>query len=133
MRYLLDTNILIYLMNNKSVALVEKMQQFDTEAFGVSVITQAELFFGAKKSAHIERNLQAAIKILSPFISLAFNSEDAMEYAEIRSHLERHGQVIGANDMLIAAQARRKALTLVTANTREFERVPHFKVENWCI
>mgnify|MGYP000585565004 CR=1 FL=1 len=131
MKYLVDTNILIYLMNSKSLKLQKKFTKRSTDDFCVSSITVAELIYGAKKSKNIEKNLNAAIKILSPFTIIDFTSMDAFEYGNIRANLEMKGKVIGANDLLIAAQARRQNLIVLTANTREYERVEGLNVENW--
>jgi len=131
MKYLVDTNILIYLMNSKYLKLQKKFTKRSTNDFCVSSITVAELIYGAKKSKNIEKNFNAAIKILSPFTIIDFTSMDAFEYGNIRANLEMKGKVIGANDLLIAAQARRQNLIVLTANTREYERVEGLNVENW--
>lgn len=78
-----------------------------------------------------EKNLNAAIKILSVFKIIDFTSMDAFEYGDIRADLELQGNIIGANDLLIAAQARRLKLVVLTANIKEYERVKGLKVENW--
>ena len=131
MKYLIDTNILIYLMNSKSLKLQNKFTKKDVEQFCVSSVTVAELIYGAKKSANVDKNLSAAIKILAPFTILDFSGLDAFEYGDIRSYLEKKGTIIGGNDLLIASQARRQNLIVVTANEKEFKRVPELKVENW--
>ena len=131
MKYLVDTNILIYLMNGKSSKLQQKFTRRNVEQFCISSITVAELLYGAKKSIKVDQNTNAAIKILSPFEIIDFSSLDAMEYADIRSTLEKAGNVIGPNDLLIAAQARRQNLIVITANTKEFDRVQNLNVENW--
>lgn len=131
MKYLVDTSILIYLMNSKSLKLQKKFTRRSTEEFGVSSITVAVLIYGVRKSKNTEKNLNAAIKILSPFTIIDFTSADAFEYGDIRADLEKKGKVIGANDLLIAAQARRQNLIVLTANTREYERVEGLRVENW--
>jgi len=131
MKYLVDTNILIYLMNSKSLKLQKKFTKRSTDDFCVSSITVAELIYGAKKSKNIKKNLNAAIKILSPFTIIDFTSMDAFEYGDIRADLEIKGKVIGANDLLIAAQARRQNLIVLTANTKKYERVERLNVENW--
>jgi len=89
------------------------------------------LIYGAKKSKRVEQNIAAAVKIISPFTILDFSGLDAFEYGDIRSDLETRGKIIGGNDLLIAAQARRQNLIVITANTKEYERVPNLKVENW--
>ena len=131
MKYLVDTNILIYLMNSKSLKLQNKFTSKSIEKFCVSSITVAELIYGAKKSKKIEKNLNAAIKILSVFKIIDFTSMDAFEYGDIRADLELQGNIIGANDLLIAAQARRLNLVVLTANIKEYNRVKGLKVENW--
>ena len=131
MKYLVDTNILIYLMNSKSPKLQSKFTKKNIEQFCVSSITVAELIYGAKKSKFIDRNIEAAVKVLSPLMILDFTGLDAFEYGDIRADLELKGKVIGGNDMLIAAQARRQNLIVLTANTKEYERVPGLRIENW--
>ncbi|MBN2093730.1 type II toxin-antitoxin system VapC family toxin [candidate division KSB1 bacterium] len=131
MKYLIDTNILIYLMNSKSLELQKKFTERSTDDFCVSAITVAELIYGAKKSKNIEKNLNAVIKILSPFTIIDFTSKDAFEYGDIRAKLEMKGKIIGANDLLIAAQAKRQKLVVLTANTKEYERVEGLDLENW--
>jgi len=131
MKYLIDTNILIYLMDSKSVKVQEKFTAQSPDDFCVSVITVAELIYGAKKSKNIETNLNAVIKILSPFTIIDFSSEDAFAYGDIRAGLEKQGRVIGANDLLIASQALSRNLIVITANVSEYARVEGLKVENW--
>ena len=131
MKYLVDTNILIYLMNSKSARVAGKFTSHHNKDFGVSAITVAELIFGAKKSQHVNKNLNAVIKILSPFTILDFDSMDAMAYGDIRADLGSKGCIIGANDLLMAAQAVRRQLIMLTVNTREFERVEGLRAENW--
>ena len=131
MKYLIDTNILIYLMNSKSPRLQSRFTRKNVEQFCVSSITVAELIYGAKKSAKVEKNIEAVVKILSPFTIMDFSGLDAFEYGEIRAGLELKGTLIGGNDLLIASQARRQNLVVVTANEKEYRRVPGLKVENW--
>ncbi len=118
-------------MNSKSIKLQNKFVKKNIEQFCVSSITVAELIYGARKSKNVDKNMIAAINILSPFKILEFSGEDAFEYGDIRVDLERKGKIIGANDLLIAAQARRQNLVVVTANIKEYERVVGLKVENW--
>ncbi len=131
MNYLIDTNILVYLMNSKSSQLQRKFTVIEIEQFCISSITVAELIYGAEKSQKTKINLNAVVKILSPFEILDFSSLDAFEYGNIRADLKRKGKVIGGNDMLIAAQARRQQLIVITANTKEFDRIEGLKVEDW--
>jgi len=131
MKYLVDTNILIYIMNSKSIKLQNRFTKKNPEQFCISSVTVAELIYGAKKSKNIEKNIEAAIKVISPFTIIDFTGEDAFEYGDIRADLELKGKVIGGNDLLIAAQARRQNLIVITANVKEYERVARLKVENW--
>ena len=131
MTFLIDTNILIYLCNSKSVLLEKRFRSYRPDEFGVSSITVGELIYGVKKSKHIDHNLQAILKVLSPFYVIDFDSGDGWEYGDIRADLEKRGKIIGGNDCMIAAQARRRALTVITNNTREYLRVPGLRVEDW--
>jgi len=130
MTYLVDTNILIYLCNSKSAKL-ERFRRHRPDEFLVSSITVGELIYGVNKSQQKDKNLQAILKVLSPFSIVDFDSSDGWEYGEIRGELESRGKVIGGNDMLIAAQARRRGLIVITNNMREYKRVHGLKVENW--
>jgi tRNA(fMet)-specific endonuclease VapC len=129
MKYIIDTNILIYCIRNKSESL--KKLLFSEKDLAVSSVTVAELVYGAKKSLYVEKNMQAVIKILSYFNVVDFSKDDAFEYGDIRVYLEKQGTPIGDHDMQIAAQARRLGLTVVTANISEFSRIGNLKVENW--
>jgi len=128
-KYLVDTNILIYYLRNKSNSLQKLL--FVNNGLAVSSITVAELVYGAQKSLHIEKNMQAVIKILSYFNVVDFSKDDAFEYGDIRAYLEKQGTPIGDHDMQIAAQAKRLGLIVVTANVSEFSRVKNLGVENW--
>jgi len=130
-KYLIDTNILIFLCNSKSKLLENKFKTHGPEEFSVSSITVGELIYGVNKSQHRERNLQAILKILSPFKVLDFDSSDGWEYGEIRADLEKKGATIGGNDSMISAQARRRGLIVITNNTREYKRVSGLHVEDW--
>jgi len=129
MKYLIDTNMLIYWMKNKSDSLQKLL--LNEKELAVSSITVAELVYGAKKSQHVEKNMQAVIKILSYFNILDFSKEDAFEYGDIRAYLEKRGTPIGDHDMQIASQAKRLGLIVVTANIGEFNRIVNLHVENW--
>lgn len=133
MNYLVDTNILIFLCNSKSKSLEHKFKTHRPEEFGISSITVGELIYGVNKSQQRDRNLQAILKILSPFIIIDFDSSDGWEYGEIRAALEKKGRSVGGNDIMIAAQARRRGLTMITNNTKEYKRVDGLHVEDWTI
>jgi tRNA(fMet)-specific endonuclease VapC len=97
----------------------------------MSVVTYAELMFGVFKSQHVERNLRIVQRIAQEIPVAPLPADAALEYGRLRAHLQKKGQLIGGNDLLIAAHAVYLGLPLVTNNTREFKRVPGLKVENW--
>jgi tRNA(fMet)-specific endonuclease VapC len=130
-KYLVDTNILIYLCNSKSKLLENKFKTHLPDEFAVSSITIGELIYGVNKSQKRDRNLQAILKIVSPFRILDFDSSDAWQYGEIRAELEKEGMCIGGNDIMIAAQAKRRGLIVITNNTKEYKRVVGLKIEDW--
>lgn len=131
MKYMLDTNIIAYAKNNRPAQVLERLKQRDPEDICISSITMAELEFGVYHSAKPEQNQVALMLFLSRIQIVPFDVDAAIEYGVIRADLTRKGTLIGANDLLIAAHAKALGLTLVTNNTREFERVEGLKLENW--
>lgn len=132
MKYLLDTNICIYLINEKPKPLLRKFAQYPIDEFGISSITHAELQYGIAKSVHKEKNQKALDEFLLPLTILPFHGEKVTAcYGKIRALLESKGKTIGPFDMLIAAHARSLDLILISNNTREFARIPNLKLENW--
>ena len=133
MSYLLDTNICIYLINNKYDYLIDKIESHGIESVAISTLTIAELEFGIAKSMskYKEENRLALLEFLIPFKFLAFEQNDAYEYGILREDLQRKGSIIGNMDMLIASQALANDLTLVTNNVREFQRIDELRIENW--
>ncbi len=130
-RYLLDTNICIYIAKHNPPEVRERFARFVASDLAMSVITLGELRFSAEKSQQRERAL-AAIQALSELIPPAPLPEAAAEhYGQICAELQASGQVIGGNDLWIAAHARAEGWVLVTNNEREFVRVPGLRVENW--
>ena len=131
MRYLLDTNICIYIARQKPPGVLARLQRLRPGDVGMSVITYLELVFGCWKSQRREENLER-IKELEPLIPvLALDATGGRHYGQIRTEFERKGLAIGAYDLLIAAHALSLGLTLVTNNVRELRRIPQLKVENW--
>ena len=128
--FMLDTDMCIYLINERDEALQDKL---DMHASGVCIssITCAELCFGVAHSARVERNARELEAFCLDLDILPFDADAGHHYGEIRHALVRRGRPIGANDLLIAAHARSTGATLVTNNEREFGRVPELKVENW--
>ncbi len=130
MKYLIDTNICIYLLKKRDEVLRKKFNSFSTEDFSVSVISVAELEFGISNSEQQESNRVTILKFLSQFTLLTFNEEDARAYGYIQSKLRQAGTPIGEFDTLIAAQAINRNLILLT-NDNHFSRIPNVRIENW--
>lgn len=129
-KYLLDTNIVIYVMKKRPI---EVMGIFNENAnrMAISSITFSELQYGAEKSARVSENLNAIEEFTSLIDILPYTAKASMHYANIRAGLESLGQTIGVNDLHIAAHARSEGLVLVTNNMGEFTRVPGLLLENW--
>ena len=130
-RYLLDTNICIYIIKQHSKQVIEHLRTLLVGDVAISAITFAELEYGAAKSSLPEQNREALIAFTAPLEVLPFDDNASLHYGEIRADLERSGMVIGAMDMLIAAHARSRSLKLVTNNSREFQRIHGLDIENW--
>ena len=130
LKYLLDTNIVIYVIKRRPI---EVMGIFNENAgrMAMSAITLSELFHGAEKSARVSQNLAVVEEFASLLEVLPYTARAAVHYGTIRSALEKAGRTIGVNDLHIAAHARSEGLTLVTNNVGEFERVPGLLIENW--
>ena len=130
LRYLLDTNIVIYVLKRRPV---EVLSTFNANAsrMAISSITLAELLHGAEKSSRVSENLAAVEEFCSRLQVLPYGLKAAQHYGAIRAALEKLGQPIGVNDMHIAAHARSEGLVLVTNNMGEFARVPALEAENW--
>jgi tRNA(fMet)-specific endonuclease VapC len=132
MKYLLDTNICIYIINEKPLKMLEKFQQYPVHEFGVSAITHAELHYGIAKSKQKKRNQVALDEFLLPLSILPFHGKKLMEcYGKMRVFLESKGETIGPLDTLIAAHALSSNLVIVSNNIKEFSRIPQLKCENW--
>ncbi len=131
MRYLLDTNICIYLIKCRPESVLARFNELSAGDIGISSVTVYEMAYGAGKSSNISKSLQALHHFLAPLTVLPFDSEDAYEAGKIRAALAKAGQPIGPYDLQIAGQAMRRNLTLVTNNISEFERVAELNLENW--
>jgi len=130
LRYLLDTNICIYVIKRRPESLLERFN-LNAGHLAISSITLAELMHGAEKSSDPERSLAGVEDFCSRLEVLAYGAKAAQHYGQIRSALERLGTPIGVNDLQIAAHARSEGLTLVSNNPREFERVEGLLYGNW--
>ncbi len=131
MTYMLDTNICIYAMKQKPEKVLQRLKEVLNDGICISAITLAELEYGMKHSSNPAKNEQALLCFLLPLTILPFGPAAALEYGAIRAYLQSQGTPIGPLDMLIAGHARAEGITLVTNNTREFERVPKLQLENW--
>ena len=132
LRYLLDTNIVMYVIKRRPIAA---LQLFNEQAghMAISSITLAELLHGVEKSNAPARSLAAVEDFCSRLDLLPYGPKAAQHYGSIRAALEKRGQPIGVNDLHIAAHARSEGLTLVSNNLREFERVEALQLANWAI
>ena len=128
--YLLDTNIVSDLVRNPMGIIAQKIRNEGESKICTSIVVACELRFGARKSGSARLAQQLEL-ILSRMTVLPMAAPADDQYARIRLHLEQAGTPIGPNDLLIAAHALTLGLTLVTANVREFERVPELAVANW--
>lgn len=131
MKYLLDTNICIYLIKQKPPKVLARFQTLALTDIGISSITVAELEYGVCKSQQQEKNRNALMQFLISLEVVEFDQAAATLYGSIRSDLESKGLVIGAMDMLIAAHALSLSVTLVSNNVREFSRISNLSLENW--
>lgn len=132
MKYLLDTNICIYIINEKPKKILRKFEQYPVHEFAISSITQAELQFGVEKSKKKDINQNALDEFLLPLTILPFHGENLVVcYGEIRVFLESKGKTIGPLDTLIAAHALSLDLTIISNNIKEFSRIRNLKCEKW--
>lgn len=129
--YMLDTDICSYVMKRSSQALLQRLSITAISELCMSVVTKAELLYGVRVSPNTVRDGEALHGLLTYVGVLDFPSQAAEDYADIRGDLKEKGQLIGANDLLVAAHARSLGLTLITNNTQEFSRVSGLALENW--
>lgn len=131
-RYLVDTNIVGYFARRSSESLLERMQPaLQNKEVAVSAITRAETLFGLSRLDIHDKRRRTVKLILDEFPCLNWTAEAANRYGEVAAHLEQKGQPIGQMDTMIASHSLVTGLTLVTHNTRHFERVPNLKLEDW--
>jgi tRNA(fMet)-specific endonuclease VapC len=130
-RYLLDTNICIYIRQKRPVEVLQRFHKLRPGEAALSVITYGELLHGAAKSAQRTAALERLRELVHLLPALALPESAAETYGAIRADLEQKGEMIGNNDLWIAAHALAAGLTLVTNNEKEFRRVRGLKVQNW--
>ena len=131
MIYLLDANVCIRLINDSSPALLRRFRLEGPASLRLSSVVRAELMFGARNSGRVAETLRLIAAFWEPLVGLPFDDASAAHYGVIRAELRRQGRPIGPNDLLIAATALAYDVTLVTHNTREFNRVPGLRLEDW--
>jgi len=129
-KYMLDTNIVIYIIKRRPIEIMQTFNQH-TGQLCISSITLAELMHGVEKSRHVDKNLRNVEDFVSRLDVLDYGRKAAAHYGEIRADLERKGKTIGVNDLHIAGHARSEGLILVSNNLKEFERVVGLRTENW--
>ena len=130
LRYLLDTNICIYVIKRRPELVLDRFNE-NAAHLAISSITLAELLHGAEKSSQPQRTLAVVEDFCSRLDVLDYGAKASQHYGQIRASLEQRGTPIGVNDLHIAAHARSEGLTLVSNNLREFERVDGLLYENW--
>ena len=128
---MLDTDTCAFILRRSSSVLLERIQSVALERQSMSVVTLAELLFGVQLSAKRKANRLAVDALTRHVEVLDWTRAAAEHYAEIRADLKKRGQLIGANDLLIAAHARSLGAAVVTNNVRDFKRVKALSVENW--
>lgn len=130
-KILLDTNICIYILNNKPPHIKKHFERYAVGEIAISSISAAELFYGVEKSKFKESNALALHAFLAHLQVLDFDTDSAAAYAKLRADLERRKELIGAMDMLIASVALANDLTLITNDSKDFKRVKNLRIENW--
>ena len=131
MKYILDTNICIYIAKESPIKVLNKFKTLESGMVGMSLVTHAELLYGAVKSNNSKKAYRLINQLIELIPVLPFNNKVAEHYADIRATLERQGATIGNNDLWIAAHVRSQNKIVVTNNEKEFNRVKGLNVENW--
>ena len=133
MKFMLDTNICIYIIKQKPQKVMEHFRRYLAGDVGISSITLAELQYGVAKSQHVQENQEALKEFVLPLEIAQFDEDAARAYGTVRAGLEKSGKPIGAMDTLIGAHALSLGLTLVTNNTKEFKQIKNLKVVDWTL
>lgn len=129
--YLLDTDTCIYITKHKPINVIKKFQQLQVGVVAMSVVNYGELYYGSEKSMHAKKAHAALEALIGVIPVLPLPQEAGKQYGRIRAQLEKSGNLIGNNDLWIAAHCLTLDIILVTNNTREFKRVPKLRIENW--
>jgi tRNA(fMet)-specific endonuclease VapC len=131
MIYLLDTDICIYILKKKPETVYQRLEKIPIENIHISVVTQAELLYGAEKSTQKLKNMIVLADFFAYVSILPWTSEAASSYGHLRAALEKKGTPIGNLDLMIVAHALSYKAKLITNNQKHFEKVPHLKFETW--
>jgi tRNA(fMet)-specific endonuclease VapC len=129
-KYLLDTNIVIYVLKRRPTEVLEIFNK-NANRMAISSITLSELIYGAEKSQNVDKNLEAIEEFISHLDVLSYDAKASQHYGQIKAALEKKGEIIGENDIHIAAHSISQGLILVSNNLKEFRRVPNLALENW--
>lgn len=129
--YLLDTDACIQFLRDPDSAVARRLAAVSLSEVTLCTVVKAELYYGAQRSADPNRSIEVLEAFFGGLASLPFDDLAAETYGRIRAYLAQQGALIGPNDLLIAATALAYGATLVTHNTREFERVPDLQIEDW--
>ena len=131
MNFLLDTDIIIYLLNDTYPELQKKLSSIPENEISISSITVAELYFGAYNSSRVDENIQLLQDLLSELRILYLDEDSGRIFGKIKADLKKRGEIINDSDLFIASIAIRNGIRLVTNNVRHFSRVEGLKIENW--
>lgn len=131
MNFLLDTDIIIYLLNETYPELQKKLSSIPENEISISSITVAELYFGAYNSSRVDENIQLLQDLLSELRILYLDEDSGRIFGKIKADLKKRGEIINDSDLFIASIAIRNGIRLVTNNVRHFSRVEGLKIENW--
>ncbi len=133
MNYYLDTNICIYFLKGTNEKIANKIKTISPDKIKIPSIVKAELLHGARKSSLIEDNLKKINAFLEPYEIIEFGDEASVYYSITRSNLEKAGEPIGPNDLIISSTVMAQGGILVTNNIREFSKVEGLLIENWTV
>lgn len=133
MKYMIDTNICIYLIKKKPEKVLRHFKTHAIGDIGISSITLAELRYGVEKSQHVQKNREALYEFLLPLEIADFDDEAAASYGTVRAALEKAGTPVGSMDMLIGAHSLSIGATLVTNNVREFKHIKGLNIADWSV
>ena len=131
MKYFLDTDICIYFLKGTYPNVLKNIQKHHPDEIKIAAIVKAELLYGALKSRKVDENIEKVTKFLLPFEIVGFSDRSTNYYAENRAGLEKKGNSIGPNDLILASIVQSNDGILITNNKREFKRVKNLKLENW--